>query len=1154
MTTILNGAQSPLSFSPSQRVRITDLQTPHDDLSTRHVAAQVVLIWPYSSSTRRFSLLLSETDARPFKGRKQLKVTFLNGAARAAQDTHVGIGDEIRLQLEGCQWAETSDAIATPGKRVDGDIQFRRYLAFEILRDRGSSRQVCYEATGTPSPVTSPVVNGSLAELGALQDVQITTKRFSVPYSSPAVRKENRKSSGSYLDSPLDPFAEDKDYVYGRSRKRTKFARPSGDWKLIDDDEVELGTEVTELATPSKAPEPEMTREMDAADEVSGVVETQDAPEMVDLTSPIQETFDSAPVIIDIATSQPMRVAEDSGNDFIDESATLMKPPETPARPSKRQKPTYIDLEDRAEDSDATSTPRLMPMPSPGLPLVPPLIRNSGVDVGYFPSASELDATGQPEQEFTDEKRPSTSVASEPSSDDSLVIVDARSTPAPEPVPSGAIKADVVEDEDMYGASQPPQPLQPLQPVAELEIETPQRSRDALDVLEEFLQISPTLPEEPLGLKMDGNAADGDIDEAEPEASSQSDAESSDEESSQIPVERLTSPPQPQLAEVEHEQQERSAPSRSLSLDGAMDDDDRRPSPPASPDISFQIRQATPDTLPAASQQIQVEVKTVVDEAARSLRSHRNQLPPTPSNTQEAQPARDLVETEKIEVSLLPTPDNTQDREQLPSSQIVPSQDEIAVEETDSSMKAPNLEAEDTQATRCTSQRPSRKQIMTSDISSPYFTPRRPQKPPQSFPTKDKTPVPSSPPVEAPTSPTRPVTRSQRLTSKAPSLPPVADSHAEEVKTSPSVQTELTQDLPSKTGITTSISYYAPLASIDQHRDQLVDIIAVAVDESTKPLRAKSGPKDHYNMLRLADPSLDSKMRVTIQIFRPAREALPSTRRGDVVLLRSFKPQSVKHKFLLNSGSESAWAVFNANPTSRTMYDDVKISGPPVEYSGGETAQVKKLVQWWQTQGAEAFPVFGKKSTTETLTQTEQPLPEQSPSNDKEDILESVEPPPLSPGRTRRRNNRTDNINNEDDALSPDTGRDMTPTSTRHQPPRKAKSKTPAPAITNGTRASTPSHSQTTPVTRRNGSATPQAQKRHASAGSSSTPTEQKRGTSSTQKRASTPSNPLTGAKSTKSPTVVHELRDGTKYVDDGREKNGEVVHELRDGRNYVDE
>ena len=1147
MTTLLNGAQSPLSFSPSQRVRITNLQTPHDDLSTRHVAAQVVLIWPYSSSTRRFSLLLSETDARPFKGRKQLKVTFLNGAARAAQDTHVGIGDEIRLQLEGCQWAETSDAIATPGKRVDGDIQFRKYLAFEILRDTGPSRQVCYEATGTPSPVTSPVVNGSLAELGALQDVQITTKRFSVPYSSPAVRKENRKSSGSYLDSPLDPFAEDKDYVYGRSRKRTKFARPSGDWRLIDDDdEVELGTEVTELATPSKAPDPEMTREVDAADEVSGVVETQDAPEMVDLTSPIQETFASAPVIIDTATSQPMRVAEDSGNDFVDESATLMKPPETPARSSKRQKPSYIDLEDHAEDSDATSTPRLMPMPSPGLPLVSPLIRNSGVDVGYFPSASELDANGQPEQEIADVRRPSTSSASEPSSDGSLVIVDARSTPAPEPIPSRAIKADVVEDEDMYGASQPPHPPHPPQPVAELEIETPQRSRDALDVLEEFLQISPTLPDEPLGLEVDGNAADGDIDEAEPEASSQSDAESSDEESSQIPVERLTSPPQPQLAEVEHEEQERSAPSRSLSLDGAVDDDDRRPSPPASPDISFQIRQATPDTLPAASQQIQVEVKTVVDEAARSLRSHRNQLPPTPSNTQDAQPARDLVETETIEVSLLPTPDNTQDREQLPSSHLVPSQDEIAVEETDTSMKAPK-EAEGIRATRRTSQLPSRQQIMANDISSPYFTPRRPQKPPQPPPNRDKTPVPSSPPVEASISPTRPVTRSQRLTSKAPSLPPVADSHAEEVETSPSVQTELTQDLISKTGITTSISYYAPLASIDQHRDQFIDIIAVAVDESTKPLRAKSGPKDHYNMLRLVDPSLDSKTRVTIQIFRHAREALPSTRRGDVVLLRSFKPQSVKHKFLLNSGSESAWAVFNANPNSRTMYDDVAISGPPVEYSRGETAQVKKLVQWWQTQGAESFPVFGKKSTTETLTQTEQPLPEQSPSKDQEDILESVEPPPLSPRRTRRRNNRTDNINNEDDALSPDIEqRDITPTSTRHQPPRKAKSKTPAPApATNGTRASTPSHSQTTPVTKRNGSATPQAQKRHASAtpGRSGTPT-------TAQKRTSTP----TGAKSRRSPTVVHELRDGTKYVDDGREKNGGVVHELRDGRNYVDE
>lgn len=41
-----------------------------------------------------------------------------------------------------------------------------------------------------------------------------------------------------------------------------------------------------------------------------------------------------------------------------------------------------------------------------------------------------------------------------------------------------------------------------------------------------------------------------------------------------------------------------------------------------------------------------------------------------------------------------------------------------------------------------------------------------------------------------------------------------------------------------------------------------------------------------------------------------------------------------------------------------------------------------------------------------------------------------------------------------------------------------------------------------------------------------------------------------------KSERVVHELRDGTKYVDDGREKEKAtgVVHQLRDGRNYVDD
>jgi UPF0288 family protein (methanogenesis marker protein 3) len=47
---------------------------------------------------------------------------------------------------------------------------------------------------------------------------------------------------------------------------------------------------------------------------------------------------------------------------------------------------------------------------------------------------------------------------------------------------------------------------------------------------------------------------------------------------------------------------------------------------------------------------------------------------------------------------------------------------------------------------------------------------------------------------------------------------------------------------------------------------------------------------------------------------------------------------------------------------------------------------------------------------------------------------------------------------------------------------------------------------------------------------------------------------PRRSRKTRPSVSVVHELRDGTKYVDDDGSGNSSVIHELRDGLTYVDE
>lgn len=119
-------------FDIGQRVQIATLGPQDLASSTGYIEAQIVLVWPYSSSTRQFAFLLSEPDAHPLKSGRQVKIALYNGAARAVQTSKVGIGDRIRLVLRGCQWQDSQDPTATPGKRIKWDLIYRKAIALEV--------------------------------------------------------------------------------------------------------------------------------------------------------------------------------------------------------------------------------------------------------------------------------------------------------------------------------------------------------------------------------------------------------------------------------------------------------------------------------------------------------------------------------------------------------------------------------------------------------------------------------------------------------------------------------------------------------------------------------------------------------------------------------------------------------------------------------------------------------------------------------------------------------------------------------------------------------------------------------------------------------------------------------------------------------------
>lgn len=166
-------------------------------------------------------------------------------------------------------------------------------------------------------------------------------------------------------------------------------------------------------------------------------------------------------------------------------------------------------------------------------------------------------------------------------------------------------------------------------------------------------------------------------------------------------------------------------------------------------------------------------------------------------------------------------------------------------------------------------------------------------------------------------------------------------------------------------GLRTPLSYFTPLSTLRQHLNNSgmsfagagIDILAVVVSAPSKPKRAKGGPKDHFTTMHVTDPSVSSKG-VQVQIFRPWKKSLPVAEVGDVILLRSFLPQSRERECFLLSTESSAWAVwkFSAQSTitngTNQANDQVNVAkeckGPPVETGPEEENHVRLLRRSWE--------------------------------------------------------------------------------------------------------------------------------------------------------------------------------------------------------------
>ncbi|KAJ6110407.1 hypothetical protein N7486_002642 [Penicillium sp. IBT 16267x] len=92
--------QPPAPNAPPQKIPIVQLSPTLEQTQEKCIEATVTLVWPYSSSTKSFSLLLAEPDFRLRRLHGQVKVIFHGRVAEQVAASNVGIGDNICLALK----------------------------------------------------------------------------------------------------------------------------------------------------------------------------------------------------------------------------------------------------------------------------------------------------------------------------------------------------------------------------------------------------------------------------------------------------------------------------------------------------------------------------------------------------------------------------------------------------------------------------------------------------------------------------------------------------------------------------------------------------------------------------------------------------------------------------------------------------------------------------------------------------------------------------------------------------------------------------------------------------------------------------------------------------------------------------------------------
>ncbi|KAL4753171.1 hypothetical protein BDW72DRAFT_169463 [Aspergillus terricola var. indicus] len=369
-------------------IPIAQLSPDNDRLSQSSIHSFVTLLWPYSSSTNTLSVLLAEPDFRLRRSNGQVKVFFHGHVAEEVARTHIGIGDIVYLSLTGLRLAknDANAATQTPGRSVSWDVHFETSAFLEIWRNSKLLSTVKVD----PSPNTPPFADNAAAAPStpvACGDAHAFGPPGPSIWQSPAFLGGSRVSS-VFANSADDPFVEEDGYVHGKGRKRPRFSVRSSEWRVVDEPESPEDRDLPEDWMTMFDEDPEEGSETGEETVVQDTEESTITPAPAAVPE-IAPAVDTDAAMVDVEPDATSLVA--GKPDQINDNALFVRPEVVPQ--SVPEPPKLIKLGQASHLS--TSTPRLHPVPSPGLPHPSPLTATSNSLSGYFASSANTAAAAQ---------------------------------------------------------------------------------------------------------------------------------------------------------------------------------------------------------------------------------------------------------------------------------------------------------------------------------------------------------------------------------------------------------------------------------------------------------------------------------------------------------------------------------------------------------------------------------------------------------------------------------------------------------------------------------------------------------------------------------------------------------------------------------------